>query len=216
MTNRLTIVVAIAAGTVAGAVASAVVLGSRQQLPSGRNTAAATTFSETERNEIRALQSRLSKVERSNTGVGQPPPERGDLPGLQESSVIKPVRATPAEHLSQLRAKVEREQVDETWAPNANIALTADLDELRKQGNLLAGQVDCRSSSCLVHVRWANYGEALNNYRHLVFGTSLNCSKAINLPDVEDPNAEVAVTAIYTRCRRDASDDTVANERDNE
>jgi hypothetical protein len=94
-----------------------------------------------------------------------------------------------------------REQLSSAWAPKTTELLARDVQELQDATGLKANQVDCRSSSCLIHVRFSSYAAARASFATLLHHRyQVNCTRRVALPPPGDPSQPYESVVVLEGC----------------
>jgi hypothetical protein len=134
-------------------------------------------------------------------------------PNPQRTDIKRP---SPEERLAGLRAmdqalldRQKGESVDREWAPSAEKAIRAGLDQLKVGRKFTVEGAECRTLTCSATIRWANGQNAEGELQSLVqYGYGLNdCARGLTLPKTDFLPGEPVVAPLVFDCtnRRNAA-----------
>jgi hypothetical protein len=162
-------------GTVAGAVASAIVvqlMKNRAAPPAGPDQAATAGESRGAREAVPALYSR------AGTKEAQPVDHKRD----HERAILR--------HRDTVMAP--------EWAEKTSEAIHKGLREAQPQGEFEIIDVDCRSSSCLATLDWPSYNVAFRQWSHVVgHGYGIPCGASVYLDEPADRGAKYRGVVVF-------------------
>lgn len=135
-----------------------------------------------------------------DAGGAQTGPAGRGLLGEDSNANIEQLKKQQADRYRQRIADHDQEARDPSWAPGAETALTAGLQDVQKHvPTLHIEQVDCRTTSCSVKARWDSYEDAVRTSRFIIANphNKLRCATEILLPDPADRSQPYEATALF-------------------
>lgn len=104
---------------------------------------------------------------------------------------------TPIEAHAAAIARHMDSPMDLRWARASEESISSSLERLAARSGFSVANVECRSTSCLAEVGWADYRAALSSYESLlVEAYEPNCATEITLPDPIDHGATYGATLV--------------------
>jgi len=207
-----TLVVAIVAGSISGAIGSIVLARLRQDpelevkpVTTGRSSPAGearpsivVSLSPTKADDTRTDE-RLERLERMASRV-EPP---ATVPAPPPESAEEALRRHAEEHHAKWIAH-ERETIDNRWAGPTERKLDAQLSSMAGAGNFKVTHLDCRSRSCAAELEFGSYDDYQRQWPHLLHSAAADtrCGTEIWLAPPSDPLMAQAPTMIF-ECERD-------------
>jgi len=150
------------------------------------------------------LADRLSKLEAQMSALPGSPAE-DPASASQRVGIAEPPSSDPEARLRELRVyhegrlqKHNDEPVDAQWSSSTQQLIKEDLGVLSQAAKRFTiEEVDCRTVTCVVRVRWSNYDSAFHDVGHLASAQMRpSCATGIVLPEVTDRSAPVAADLI--------------------
>jgi hypothetical protein len=148
------------------------------------------------RSNVATLEQRISALEHASGEAKSTMPDvHLSLDGDSESVLDRHVAGIEA-HRSEL--------IDPDWGPKSSNALKEALDHLTDVDKFSVENIDCRKSSCVATLKWANLLDAQKGYGGLLTANlgDLNCSTEGVLPQSSDDTQPVEATLLLSNCRR--------------
>jgi hypothetical protein len=100
------------------------------------------------------------------------------------------------EHEEDVR-RHQQEPIDVRWSTSAVKSLEKNLTQMKGRASFELVSVSCRTSSCLVSVRWKDYATAKRDYTALLHEPyEVNCARKIILPEPPREDSPYSATLI--------------------
>jgi len=201
-TSRVTVIaVAIAAGTISGALVSLGVAGliARTKEPHDARREAATVVPTPSSNPLPTLMA-LGGVRDDLSKIGERV-ERLEASHPQNAAPEPPPSAPPASFYHQRHEEAIRqhraESIDPSWGPQSTKLLTADVERLKAAGGYELKTADCRTATCSATIEWPDRAHAVAGYPLLInFPFHSNCERSILLPEASQDESKVQATLL--------------------
>src|SRR4051812_23085479 len=87
--------------------------------------------------------------------------------GAAPAPVVRPIQKSHEAEYAEALARHAGEAPDPAWADTATRAFAAEAGALAGTSRFSVTGVDCRRTSCVVGLRWSNYGEVTADSRRI-------------------------------------------------
>jgi hypothetical protein len=149
---------------------------------------------------LRAIESRLNRLETHNEADAGPLAQGRAADSERADAPVDPAAQAAEEH-EKFHGYLKdhaREPLDATWARSATGSFQGDLAELGTDKGFRVLNVDCRSSSCVGLLEWPSFDQAIKNYVSVVHQRyGLNCARGMSLDEPSDRSAPYQASVLF-------------------